>query len=133
MGLYWRVSHLFPFLLKMGVIEASFHVSGISAFFMDLFIISLRGFARTSAHLCKTIGGIESGPAAELILVDLIASMTSASDIWIDVVVLKILRLQKLKSKLIFTHRCQTGFPIFSDLSKMPFFLTFAAFFQNFF
>ena len=29
-------------------------------------------------------------------------------------------------------HSCQTGFPIFSDLSKMPFFLTFGTFFQIF-
>ena len=68
---------LLPFLLKIGVMVASFQQGGMSAFLNDLFIIKVSGYARTSAHLCNRIGGIESGPGAELIFVALIAFMTS--------------------------------------------------------
>ena len=75
MGRYWLGSLLLPFPLYIGVIVASFQEAGMSEFFKDFLIMVFSGSNSVSAHLWRTIAGTESGPGAELILVDFIATV----------------------------------------------------------
>ena len=77
-GLYCAGLVLSPFPLKIGVITASFHSSGISAVRSDFFIMAFKGSTSELAHLCRRIAGKQSCPGAELILVDFIALMMSS-------------------------------------------------------